>query len=420
MKLLSCIILLSPLSVLAAPQAPQQLTSNGFGNASPDEIAQIRAGTFGDMFDDNPQYNYNYKVADSIGQNYIAMNENRDGQQVTGSYQYIDPTGALIIVNYTAGPMGYSETREVKKGVIEVTPRPVTAQSGGTSFAGSSGSNFGSSGIGSSFGSSSGNFGSSGSSLGSSGSSFGSSTGFSSGSNSASSLGSFTGGSSGSFTGSSFGSGSSSTLGSSQSSTSTSSLNSGSSSSGFSVQSTAEQLGLSNTDDLVSSIASQLQPLIPGVVSGALATKPERPITQVVIPNGLQPILTPPPRRTFDSSNIASQVLAQISPLVSSSVSSAFANNAAASASSTNRQSSRAQNNRFANNSGFRSNASSNLVAVPAVPQAASRGRSSAADLIAEGSVNGAAGPRRSLEELFGKPDQANVRVNTPFFKIQY
>ena len=355
------------------------------------------------------------------------MNENRDGEQVTGSYQYIDPTGALIIVNYVAGPMGYSETREVKKGVIEVTPRPVTAQSGslsglptgGTSFAGLSGTNFGSSESGSSFESSSGNsFGSSGSSLGSSETSFGSSTGSASGSNSASSLGTFTGGSSGSFTGSSFESGSSSSLGASQSSTSTSSLNSGSSLSGFSVQSTAEQLGLSNTDALVSSIASQLQPLIPGVVSGALASKPEIPITQVVIPNGLQPIVSPPPRRTFNSNNIATQVLAQISPLVSRTVSSAFANNAASA--STNRQSSGTQSNRFANrnNSGFRSNAS-NLVAVPAVPQA-SRGRSSGADLIAEGSTNGAAGPRRSLEDIFGKPDQANVRVNTPFFKIQY
>lgn len=340
------------------------------------------------------------------------MNENRDGEQVTGSYQYIDPTGALIIVNYVAGPMGYSETREVKKGVIEVTPRPLTAQSGslsglptgGTSFAGLSGTNFGSS--------------ESGSSLGSSETSFGSSTGSASGSNSASSLGTFTGGSSGSFTGSSFESGSSSSLGASQSSTSTSSLNSGSSLSGFSVQSTAEQLGLSNTDALVSSIASQLQPLIPGVVSGALASKPEIPITQVVIPNGLQPIVSPPPRRTFNSNNIATQVLAQISPLVSRTVSSAFANNAASA--STNKQSSGTQSNRFANrnNSGFRSNAS-NLVAVPAVPQA-SRGRSSAADLIAEGSTNGAAGPRRSLEDIFGKPDQANVRVNTPFFKIQY
>ena len=50
------------MSVLGAPQVQQLTTSNGFGNASPDEIAQIRAGTFGDMFDDNPQYNYNYKV----------------------------------------------------------------------------------------------------------------------------------------------------------------------------------------------------------------------------------------------------------------------------------------------------------------------------------------------------------------------
>ena len=89
----------SPLS-LAAPQI-------GFGDATDAEIAQIRAGTYLETFDDNPQYNYNYKVADDVEQTYMAMNENRDGNQVTGSYQYVDPYGSLIIVTYTAGPMGY-------------------------------------------------------------------------------------------------------------------------------------------------------------------------------------------------------------------------------------------------------------------------------------------------------------------------
>ncbi len=58
--------------------APQVI---GFGDASPDEIAQIRAGTFGETFDENPQYSFNYKVADNDEQTYIAMNENRDGDQ---------------------------------------------------------------------------------------------------------------------------------------------------------------------------------------------------------------------------------------------------------------------------------------------------------------------------------------------------
>ena len=49
-------MLLLPTVSLSAPQLL------GFGDASQDEIAQIRAGTFGDMFDDNPVYNYNYKV----------------------------------------------------------------------------------------------------------------------------------------------------------------------------------------------------------------------------------------------------------------------------------------------------------------------------------------------------------------------
>ena len=63
-KMYCAVLLLSPLGVLLSSQgvlaAPQQVL--GFSNASPDEIAQIRAGTYGEMFDDAPVYNYNYKV----------------------------------------------------------------------------------------------------------------------------------------------------------------------------------------------------------------------------------------------------------------------------------------------------------------------------------------------------------------------
>ena len=43
--------------------APSPQTVVGFGDATPQEIAEIRAGTYGEMFDENPQYNFNYKVS---------------------------------------------------------------------------------------------------------------------------------------------------------------------------------------------------------------------------------------------------------------------------------------------------------------------------------------------------------------------
>merc|ERR1712212_102593 len=117
------ILLVSPLC-LAAPQVSQA----GFGDASPDEIAQIRAGTFLETFDDNPKYSFNYKVADDVEQTYMAMEENRDGEQVTGSYQYVDPFGSLIIVRYTAGAGGYSETREIKPSFVKIRSQPARSQ----------------------------------------------------------------------------------------------------------------------------------------------------------------------------------------------------------------------------------------------------------------------------------------------------
>ena len=36
---------------------------------------------------DNPQYQYSYQIADDPSQNYIAHNEARDGDEVTGKYR---------------------------------------------------------------------------------------------------------------------------------------------------------------------------------------------------------------------------------------------------------------------------------------------------------------------------------------------
>jgi len=77
-------------------------------------------------FADGPaSYEYSYKVADDEAQAYIAHQENRDGDAVTGSYNYVDPTGSLVTVNYQAGPEGYTQTRDVQPGAVQMRNIPV-------------------------------------------------------------------------------------------------------------------------------------------------------------------------------------------------------------------------------------------------------------------------------------------------------
>jgi len=85
------------------------------------------------------QYNYEYKVADEVAQNYISKSESRDGDSLTGQYSYVDPNGDLVTVNYEAGPMGFSAVTEKQEGFVTIR-----AQSQGSStnsgFSGSSSS----------------------------------------------------------------------------------------------------------------------------------------------------------------------------------------------------------------------------------------------------------------------------------------
>merc|ERR1712128_90903 len=96
----------------------------GFGDATDVEIAEIRGGTYLEGFDENPQYNFNYKVADDLEQTYISRDEARDGENVKGSYSYVDPLGSLITVTYTAGSEGYQETREIQENFVTINQRP--------------------------------------------------------------------------------------------------------------------------------------------------------------------------------------------------------------------------------------------------------------------------------------------------------
>merc|ERR1719400_3056820 len=47
-------------------------------------------------------YQYSYKVSDEEAQTYLNKDETRDGDNVQGTYSYVDSTGALVTVTYTA------------------------------------------------------------------------------------------------------------------------------------------------------------------------------------------------------------------------------------------------------------------------------------------------------------------------------
>merc|ERR1711892_1207788 len=72
-----------------------------------------------------PVYNFQYKVADDGEQSYISQEEARDGDDLSGTYSYVDANGALVTVNYEAGAMGYSETRDLQEGFVQMKARPV-------------------------------------------------------------------------------------------------------------------------------------------------------------------------------------------------------------------------------------------------------------------------------------------------------
>merc|ERR1711894_516578 len=76
----------------------------------------------------DPVYNFEYKVADDQEKTYISRNEERDGNELSGSYSFIDATGAFVTVDYTAGVNGYAETRSKEAG--KVTMKAVPAWDG--------------------------------------------------------------------------------------------------------------------------------------------------------------------------------------------------------------------------------------------------------------------------------------------------
>merc|ERR1712223_31326 len=316
----------------------------GFGDATDAEIEEIRAGTYLEMFDENPTCNYNYKVADDVEQTYLSLEEARNDGVVTGMYSYVDPLGSLITVKYTAGAMGYTEERTEQPNFVSINPRPVSASSSSSSSS------------------------SSGSSSGSGFSSSGSSTGSSSSSSSLSS-----------------------------GSSSQSSLSSGSSS-----QSSGSSSSSLDQSSLVSQIVAQIQPLVSQTVTSAVAgqssnTGGQSTTSTTSLTSGQSSssgqdsllILSPGSSSTTSSSSstsdLVAQILAQIGPLVSQTVSSVVSSGSQSSTSP--------------------ARVSSSPVALAPAPQSRT--------LVASGS--------QDRETLFGSSGDAfNVNINPAGANIEY
>jgi len=134
---------------LRSSQSRPALSGTSVSALTPEEEARINAQQSA-----NAQYQFGYKVGDDDTQTYIAHEESRDGENVQGSYNYVDPTGSLVTVNYEAGPMGYTENREVQEGAVQFDarniPEPwtgplagVSSTSAASSGVGNGGSSFG-------------------------------------------------------------------------------------------------------------------------------------------------------------------------------------------------------------------------------------------------------------------------------------
>merc|ERR1712013_67638 len=108
-------------------------TSSKSSLASANAAAAQKAADVGPVA--KAEYNFEYKVADNDAQTYISQSEDRNGDSLTGTYSYVNPDGALITVNYEAGPMGYSQTSSERAGFVEIRPQPAKAPASSSSFA---------------------------------------------------------------------------------------------------------------------------------------------------------------------------------------------------------------------------------------------------------------------------------------------
>eukprot|EP00091_Calanus_sinicus_P002525 TRINITY_DN1257_c0_g1_i8.p1 TRINITY_DN1257_c0_g1~~TRINITY_DN1257_c0_g1_i8.p1 ORF type:complete len:205 (-),score=73.00 TRINITY_DN1257_c0_g1_i8:115-729(-) len=119
---------ISTLQPAIAAAVAQALRGSSLGSSRPSGASGTASGSaFAGSNATPAKYNYEYKVANDNTQTYITQAEERDGLEVKGTYSYVDPTGAIVTVNYTAGELGYQESRERQEGALTIRPQPASA-----------------------------------------------------------------------------------------------------------------------------------------------------------------------------------------------------------------------------------------------------------------------------------------------------
>merc|ERR1712107_947838 len=122
---------LQPSIARAVAEALRGLGGSRSSGSSPSGSSFSSAGATGAVraaaeIDPLP-YAFEYKIADDEAQAYISQKEARDGDDIIGTYSYVDPNGDLITVNYRAGLDGFSQTMEKQVGAVEIRPKKATS-----------------------------------------------------------------------------------------------------------------------------------------------------------------------------------------------------------------------------------------------------------------------------------------------------
>ncbi|XP_065341005.1 cuticle protein [Cloeon dipterum] len=81
-------------------------------------------------YDPNPAYNFSFDVKDDQFTNYQNRKEQREGDQIKGSYSVVDSDGFIRTVTYTADPVGGFKAEVIREPtdikVLIPTPAPAT------------------------------------------------------------------------------------------------------------------------------------------------------------------------------------------------------------------------------------------------------------------------------------------------------
>jgi len=96
-------------------------SASGFAAGGSSSSSAAKGASADEGIMTRPEYNFQFNVADDDSQTYITQQENRDGDAVTGTYSYVDPSGTLVTVNYQAGPEGYAQTVDTQEGFVTIS-----------------------------------------------------------------------------------------------------------------------------------------------------------------------------------------------------------------------------------------------------------------------------------------------------------